>query len=151
MNIFKESNQGVKAVDIKKIKELIKLLEDNQLSKLAIRKKDEEIILEKQRGAIQAPMPSAPPAPSSKESHTPSESGEFITSPMVGTYYSRPAPDQQQFVKAGDVVEEKTVVCIIEAMKVMNEVKANKKGMIKRVLVQEGQPVEFGTKLFEIG
>lgn len=76
--------------------------------------------------------------------------GAFITSPMVGTYYSTPAPDEPSFVKVGDKVEKNSVVCIVEAMKVMNEVKAGIAGTITEILVENGHPVEFGTKLFRI-
>lgn len=76
--------------------------------------------------------------------------GTYITSPMVGTFYSSPSPEDPTFVKPGDLVEKNTVVCIIEAMKVMNEIKANASGTIVEILVESGHPVEFGTKLFRI-
>ena len=74
----------------------------------------------------------------------------YVTSQMVGTFYSSPSPEHASFVKVGDRIEKNTVVCIIEAMKVMNEIKANISGTIVEVLVETGQPVEFGTKLFRI-
>lgn len=74
----------------------------------------------------------------------------YVTSPMVGTFYSSPSPDDPAFVKVGDKIDKNTVVCIIEAMKVMNEVKAGVAGTVSEVLVETGQPVEFGTKLFRI-
>lgn len=74
----------------------------------------------------------------------------YITSPMVGTFYSSPSPDDPSFVKVGDKVEKGLVVCIIEAMKVMNEVKSSATGTVVEVLVENGHPVEFGTKLFRI-
>ncbi len=74
----------------------------------------------------------------------------YVTSPMVGTFYIAPSPEDPSFVKAGDKVDKNTVVCIIEAMKVMNEIKANLSGTIAEILVETGQPVEFGTKLFRI-
>jgi acetyl-CoA carboxylase biotin carboxyl carrier protein len=74
----------------------------------------------------------------------------FVTSPMVGTFYNSPSPEDPPFVKPGDKVEKNTVVCIIEAMKVMNEIKANVSGTVAEVLMDPGQPVEFGTKLFRI-
>lgn len=78
------------------------------------------------------------------------EKRNYITSPMVGTMYLAPSPDDASFVKVGDRVEKNTVVCIIEAMKVMNEIKANASGVITEVLVESGHPVEFGSKLFRI-
>jgi acetyl-CoA carboxylase biotin carboxyl carrier protein len=76
--------------------------------------------------------------------------GTFVTSPMVGTFYSSPGPDEPHFIKVGDKITKDTVVCIIEAMKVMNEVKAGKEGIVTEILVENGHPVEFGTKLFKI-
>ena len=75
---------------------------------------------------------------------------ETIDSPIVGTFYSSPGPDQPAFSKVGDVVTEDTIVCIVEAMKVMNEIKAGKSGEIKKILLTDGTPVEFGQPLFEI-
>lgn len=76
--------------------------------------------------------------------------GTYITSPMVGTFYASPSPDDPSFIKVGDKVEKNTVVCIIEAMKVMNEVKAGTSGTVLELLVESGHPVEFGTKLFKV-
>lgn len=74
----------------------------------------------------------------------------YVTSPMVGTFYASPSPTDPPFVKVGDKIEKNTVVCIIEAMKVMNEIKANFTGTVAEILVEAGQPVEFGAKLFRI-
>lgn len=74
----------------------------------------------------------------------------YVTSPMVGTFYSSPSPDDPPFIKPGDKIEKHTVVCIIEAMKVMNEVKAGVAGTVAEVLVESAHPVEFGTKLFRV-
>lgn len=75
---------------------------------------------------------------------------QYITSPMVGTFYTSPTPDDPSFIKVGDRIEKETVVCIIEAMKVMNEVKAGVVGTVVEILVDNGNPVEFGSKLFRI-
>ncbi len=88
-----------------------------------------------------------------EKAHTVSEKDEeatYITSPMVGTVYHAPSPNDPPFVKPGDKVEKNTVVCIIEAMKVMNEVKAGVDGIMSESLFENGQPVEFGTKLFRL-
>lgn len=91
------------------------------------------------------------PSPSSSNSMKETEvQGTFVTSPMVGTFYSSTSPDDPPLVKPGDRIEKDTVVCIIEAMKVMNEVKAGQSGVIAEVLVENAHPVEFGTKLFRI-
>lgn len=86
----------------------------------------------------------------SKEKHDQVKEGKWITSPMVGTFYAAPSPEDPSFVKVGDKVDENTLVCIIEAMKVMNEVKAGVKGVVAEVCLENGHPVEFGTKLFRI-
>jgi acetyl-CoA carboxylase biotin carboxyl carrier protein len=74
----------------------------------------------------------------------------YVTSPMVGTFYGSPSPEDPSFVKIGDKIDKNSVVCIVEAMKVMNEVKAGVAGIVAEVLVESGHPVEFGTKLFRI-
>ncbi len=89
-------------------------------------------------------------AKSSKEKPVQVQEGKWITSPMVGTFYAAPSPEDPSFVKVGDKVDENTLVCIIEAMKVMNEVKAGVKGVVAEVCLENGHPVEFGTKLFRI-
>lgn len=100
------------------------------------------------RRAPQA-LPRTPDLQSSNSAQ-PDAPGTFITSPMVGTFYSAPSPDDPAFIKVGDKVEKNTVVCIVEAMKVMNEIKAGISGTVVEVLVDSATPVEFGTKLFRI-
>ncbi|MFA6915194.1 MAG: acetyl-CoA carboxylase biotin carboxyl carrier protein [Parachlamydiales bacterium] len=85
-----------------------------------------------------------------QEKSHPSDGSTFITSPMVGTFYSSASPEAPTFVKVGDTVAKDDVVCIIEAMKVMNEIKAGASGSIVEILVSNGDPVEFGTKLFRV-
>lgn len=92
----------------------------------------------------------AVPAPDKSSLEEAIPEGTFISSPMVGTFYSTPSPDQPPYIKVGDHVSEDTVVCIIEAMKVMNEVKAGVSGVVAEVLVDNSDPVQFGTKLFRI-
>lgn len=145
-------------MDIESIQELIELMEEKGLKKIHLKQKDgEEIELE--RAGFDAPpqivhaaapqaaptsvTPEAPAAPVEAE-------GTPITSPMVGTFYSSPSPDDPAFVKVGDKVTPDTVVCIIEAMKVMNEVKAGIAGTVTEVCSADAQPVEFGTPLFRI-
>ncbi|MCI5052613.1 MAG: acetyl-CoA carboxylase biotin carboxyl carrier protein [Simkaniaceae bacterium] len=109
--------------------------------------KGNEVTLERDGAPAYHPAPAAAPATQA----APAQEGTFIKSPMVGTFYTSPAPSDPAFVQVGDVVNEETVVCIVEAMKVMNEVKAGTSGTIKRILLDNMQAVEFGTKLFEIG
>jgi acetyl-CoA carboxylase biotin carboxyl carrier protein len=137
-------------------------LEASKLKKLVVKKGDFELHLEKDgesHGPISAPAPHryvvTDPLPEESSGHKGShhkkqEEGTYVKSPMVGTFYASPSPDQPPFVKVGDLVTENSVVCIIEAMKVMNEVKAGVKGVIAEVLIDNAQPVEFGAKLFRI-
>lgn len=151
-------------MDIEQIKELMKTLSESKLAKLIFKEGDVELHLEKENQTTRVVQTISPEVmnhsfsqgePSFKETGSikPSKeetSATFVTSPMVGTFYSSSAPGQDPFVKVGDHVDAVKVVCIIEAMKVMNEVKAGQKGEIVEILVQNGQPVEFGTKLFRI-
>lgn len=114
-----------------------------------------EDILEMEQGrefqTIRRAPEALPRVPDSKPSVNNVElAGTFITSPMVGTFYSAPSPDDSPFIKVGDKVDKSTVVCIVEAMKVMNEIKAGVSGTVVEVLVDSATPVEFGTKLFRI-
>ena len=163
-NTFKGCN-----VDLKEIKKLMADLEASKLKKLVIKQGDFELHLEKEDAAPTAamyhPMRQMPVEYASgggfqEEALQKGErggarrpeviEGTFVTSPMVGTFYATPSPDAPAFVKVGDRVSENTVVCIIEAMKVMNEVKANVAGTVAEVLLDSGHPVEFGSKLFRI-
>lgn len=142
-------------MDIEQIKDLMNHLEASKLRKLVYKKGDFELTLEKDEGLHVAPIKSSSyielpreESPAQKIEEKPQ--GTFVTSPMVGTFYASPAPDQPNFVKVGDRVSEGTVVCIIEAMKVMNEVKAGHSGTVAEILLHNGQPVEFGSRLFRI-
>ena len=99
-----------------------------------------------------APAPAAPaPAPAAGgEATVPAAAGNEITSPMVGTFYTKPAPDADIFVKVGDTISEGQTLCIIEAMKVMNEIKAETSGTITEMCVEDATPVQFGDPLFRI-
>lgn len=142
------------------VKELMVLLEESKLAKLVFKRGDFELQLEKE--------PTYAAVAKTRVQHTDTESafhseaavkggpvrteapGSYVASPMVGTYYSSPGPDQPSFVKVGDRVTEETVVCIVEAMKVMNEVKAGISGTVAEILVDNSQPVEFGSRLLRI-
>ena len=143
-------------MDLEQIKKIVAYMEESSLSKIRFKDKDVEIELERESKQIYAPQQPQPqhvhhqPEPVKVEEPKIQESGHTITSPMVGTYYSSPAPDQPQFVKVGDRIEEGSVVCIIEAMKVMNEVKADKSGTIKEILINNADPVEFGTAIITL-
>lgn len=141
-------------------------MEKMGIRRLRIKDKEQfEIELERQGEGTSHPVPvfSHPEAHHRFPTHTPphrgpieekveekKEEGKFITSPMVGTLYSSPSPDDPPFVKVGDRVEENSIVCIIEAMKVMNEVKAGIAGTVAEILVDSAHPVEFGTKILRV-
>jgi acetyl-CoA carboxylase biotin carboxyl carrier protein len=148
-------------MDIEQIKELMNLLESSKLGKVVYKKGDFEIQLEKEVSSSPTirrihsveSHESQESQPHVKETTKPKgedHSGTFVTSPMVGTFYASPSPDQAHFVKVGDKVSQGTVMCIIEAMKVMNEVKAGMSGTVAEILIHNGQPVEFGSRLFRI-
>ncbi len=143
-------------MNTKEIEELMEAMERHQVSKLGIKKKDFEVLLEK-GGACAQPQPAPmvhhqPVQAAAKAAEPPKQEpeGRFITSPIVGTFYAASSPEDAPYVNVGDSVSEEDVVCIIEAMKVMNEVKADLKGSVVEVLVKSGDPVEFGTKLFRV-
>jgi acetyl-CoA carboxylase biotin carboxyl carrier protein len=141
-------------VDLKDIKAIIDLMQKNGLTAFEMEKGGFRISLAKETGYAQAvtyaapPAAAAAPAATPAESATPAASGKEIPSPMVGTFYSSPSPESPSFVKVGQKVTPDTVVCIIEAMKVMNEIKAEVSGTITEVAAENGQPVQFGQALF---
>lgn len=153
-------------MDIEQIKELIKILEESKLSKLTLKDdKGCEIHLEKPTAQLvqhqlpshpvahQLPTEFHPPHPTTHVVQTAKHqetSGNYITSPMVGTFYLTPSPSDPAFVKVGDFVTEDAVVCIIEAMKVMNEIKAGVRGKVVEICIDNAHAVEFGTKLFRV-
>lgn len=144
-------------IDIRKLKELIKLMVENDLSDLDLQDQQETVSIKRGRGGepvVQQPQvvpaATAEPAGSSSNSSPAESQGDMaaIESPMVGTFYSAANPDSAPFVKVGDHISSDTVVCMVEAMKVFNEVKAECGGTIDRVLVKSGESVEFGQRLF---
>ena len=139
-------------IDLDKIKELIKLMEDHELTAFELEDAGFKVRLEKgsSQEQVLAPIAALEPTPEPASDKIIAEDTEQITSPMVGTFYKSPSPDADAFVKVGDAVDEDTVVCIIEAMKVMNQIKAEKSGVIQRILVDDASPVEFGQGLFVI-
>jgi acetyl-CoA carboxylase biotin carboxyl carrier protein len=153
--------------DLKRIKELIKIMKENDLVEVEIRHDDDKIFLkrfqERPTGThvpVTGPSISSVPAgPSAAQAPAaeavaaqpqPEEDWVQIKSPIVGTFYSAPSPDSDPYVELGSQVEPQTVVCIVEAMKVMNEIKAETSGTIAEILVNNGQAVEYGQVLFKI-
>ncbi len=138
-------------IDLTKIKDLIKLMEDHDLTAFELEDSGFKVRLEK-GGTPEQVIAAAPPVAVEEKGPEKivAEETEEISAPMVGTFYKSPSPDADAFVKVGDAVDEGTVVCIIEAMKVMNQIKAEKSGVIQRILVEDASPVEFGQGLFVI-
>ncbi|MDZ7751656.1 MAG: acetyl-CoA carboxylase biotin carboxyl carrier protein [Gammaproteobacteria bacterium] len=146
-------------MDIRKIKKLIELLEESGVAELEICEGEESVRISRYGTATHplapvapAPQPVAmPPEPAADagdvtEVHT----GDVVLSPMVGTFYRAPSPGAKPFVEVGQRVEEGTVLCIIEAMKLLNQIEADKSGVITGIMVENGQPVEYGQTLFTI-
>jgi acetyl-CoA carboxylase biotin carboxyl carrier protein len=153
------SSQG-DIFDVRKIRRLVALMNDHDLSEIDLRQGETRIRL--RRGAEpvvayaapraaaapveqRAESPAAPAKPAASEEHL-----AVIKSPMVGTFYKSPSPDAQPFVKVGDHVSNETVVCIIEAMKVFNEIPAEVSGKVVAMLVENGEPVEYGQPLIKV-
>jgi acetyl-CoA carboxylase biotin carboxyl carrier protein len=150
-------------MDIRKVKKLIELLESSGISELEITEGEESVRIN--RGPIAAPAyappayapPAGTPAPAAvaapagaPEPADAGPAGERVEAPMVGTFYSSSSPDAQPFVKVGDEVAVGDTLCIIEAMKMMNQIEAETAGRIAAIQVQNGEPVEFGQVLFVI-
>ncbi len=145
--------------DIDYVEKLAKVLADNSLTEISLEDGEQAITLRKEvvgvapAVAVAAPQPasSAPtPAPVKAASQEPAHKGKALTSPMVGTFYSAPSPDAEAFVKVGQTVKEGDVVCIVEAMKLMNEIESDFSGKVTEICVQDGQPVEFGQVLMYV-
>lgn len=149
-------------MDIRKIKKLIELLEHSSLTEMEITEGEETVKLSRTSQAAPAPVqttvaipaqaPAAPAAAPAAEA-APAEpvmSGNVVRSPMVGTFYAAPSPDAEPFVKVGQSVSSGDTLCMVEAMKMFNQIESEFTGKIKRILVDNGQPVEFDEPLFEI-
>ncbi|RMH29507.1 MAG: acetyl-CoA carboxylase biotin carboxyl carrier protein [Planctomycetota bacterium] len=150
-------------IDIRKLKELVRLMVENELSELDLRDEQETVTIKRgQNGptyvaapGMAQPMMAPPPRVASDDDASGSDNGSSddanlvaIESPMVGTFYSKPSPDAAAFTQVGASVGPDSVVCLVEAMKVFNEIKAETSGTIEKILVKDGDSVEFGQKLF---
>ena|SRR5437867_9863402 len=148
-------------MDLRKLKKLIDLVQESGIAELEITEGEEKVKIVK-GGAVNvlaaaAPI-SAPPAlearPASPGPATapaeppPGQEGHVVKAPMVGTFYRSPSPDAKAFVEVGQAVKEGETICIIEAMKLMNEIEADASGVVKAILVENGQPIEYGQPLF---
>lgn len=151
-------------MDLQEIRKIVELMNEHGLTHFDLSKKDFHLKLKKgpdmdELGALFASMPSAPSAAPAAAasisapaapSAAPASEGAEITSPMVGTFYRKPAPDAPNFVEVGTTVSEGQTLCIIEAMKVMNEIKAERSGTICAIVATDSNPVQYGDTLFRI-
>ena len=150
-------------MDLRKLKTLIDLVSESNISELEIAEADGKVRIVKAAGAAPAPVPAAqtvvhsiaaPAAPVPAEAkpvaEEEAEQGHIVKSPMVGTFYRSASPGAPAFVDVGSVVKAGEAVCIIEAMKIMNEIEADSAGTIRKILCENGQAVEFGQPLFVI-
>jgi len=150
--------------NIKGIKELIRIMGDSDLTEITIEESSAKLTLKREKAPTHSvPAPAAAPlpapgtvnatieAPSVTISEKKSETGlHYLTAPLIGTFYSSPAPDASPFVKVGDKVTKGQVICIIEAMKLMNEIESDINGVVAEMLVENASPVEYGTKVIAI-
>ena len=148
-------------MDLRKLKKLIDLVQESGIAELEITEGEEKVKIVKGGSvsvahAVHAPPPAiahAPPpaaaAPAAEAA--PAVEGHVVKAPMVGTFYRSPSPDAKAFVEVGQQIKEGDVICIIEAMKLMNEIDADAAGKVKAILVENGQPVEYGQPLFILG
>jgi len=154
-------------MDIRKVKKLIELIETSDVAEIEIKEGEESVRISRSSSsapvpvayqAAPAPLPqaaSAAPVPeparaSEPASPEPAARGNALLSPMVGTFYRAPSPSSPPFVEIGQTVEEGDVVCIVEAMKMMNQIEAEQSGVIEAILVEDGEPVEFDQPLIRI-
>jgi acetyl-CoA carboxylase biotin carboxyl carrier protein len=150
-------------MDIRKVKKLIELLEESGISELEISEGEESVRISRHpRVAMQAPMamgspmvqaappPAAATPATAAGEHKPRNDDYTVTSPMVGTYYSAASPGAKSFVEIGTEIKVGQILCIIEAMKMMNQIESDKSGRVTAILAKNGEPVEFGQPLFII-
>lgn len=151
-------------MDLRKLKKLIDLVQESGISELEVTEGEEKVRIAKHYGAVAAPMqqyvmpagqPAAPAAPAASSVDLDDEDdlpeGHVVKSPMVGTFYRSPSPGADAFVQVGQTVKQGETLCIIEAMKLLNEIEADASGVVKAILLDNGEPVEFGEPLFVIG
>jgi acetyl-CoA carboxylase biotin carboxyl carrier protein len=151
-------------MDLRKLKKLIDLVQESGIAELEITEGEEKVKIVRGGAvsvsstagtpAVSPAVPAATPTPSAAITAEPpaaGQDGHVVKAPMVGTFYRSPSPDAKPFVEVGQSVKAGDTVCIIEAMKLMNEIEADAAGVVKAVLVENGQPVEYGQPLFVLG
>ena len=144
-------------MDIRKIKKLIEMLQESDLKEIEVSQGDESVRILRDRFVqtngntiIQQSEVSAAEPEIQQKIETSKAEGNVITSPIVGTFYRKPSPDKDPFIRVGDTVEKGDVLCIIEAMKMMNEIKSDFSGKVVSIDLEDGEPVEFGQSIITI-
>ena len=154
-------------MDIRKVKKLIELLEESNIDEIEIKEGEESVRISRNtaqpmmampQAYMQQPMQMPAPAPAAAASApvaeapaaAPATSGHAVLSPMVGTFYRSPSPTSASFIEVGQSVKVGDVLCIVEAMKMMNQIEADKSGVVESILVENGEPVEFDQPLVTI-
>jgi len=135
-------------VNLNQLRELIQLLEESNLTEIEVEQDDDRIRLRREPIPLAGVVGVAPSAPAAAAA--PEVEGTYVTSPFVGTFYRAPSPDDNAFVEVGDQIAPGQVLCIVEAMKLMNEIEAEIAGEVVEILVESGKPVEYGDRLFRI-
>ena len=157
-------------MDLRKLKKLIDLVQESGIAELEITEGEEKVRIARGGAVSVAPAgqpaapdspareaealgaaPAAPAASAAPGEPPPGEQGHIVKSPMVGTFYRASSPEAKPFVAVGEVVKEGQIICVIEAMKLMNEIESDASGVVKAILVENGQPVEYGQALFIVG
>ena len=136
-------------MDFDKIERVLTIMKENKLSEFTYEESDKFKLTLKQGSDAPVAFASAPAAGQAPAASAPAVSASVIESPIVGTFYASPSPDAENYIKVGDEFQEGSILCIVEAMKVMNEIKAEFAGKITKILVEDGSPVEYGQALFE--
>ena len=150
-------------MDIRKVKKLLELLEESGMSEIEIKEGEESVKISRYGNSPapaqhpiqsfvqqQAPVSSAPTSQTASPNEQPQETGQSVTSPMVGTFYSAPSPTAKPFVSIGQKINQGDTVGIIEAMKIMNQIESDQSGTVIEILVKDGEAVEFGQSLIVV-
>lgn len=149
-------------MDLRKLKKLIDLVQESGIAELEITEGEERVRIARAGIAAPAPVAVTLPAPATAPTAAPAsavapapaearQEGHVVKAPMVGTFYRSPSPDAKPFAETGQAVKQGETICIIEAMKLMNEIECDASGVVKAILVENGQPVEYGQPLFIVG
>jgi acetyl-CoA carboxylase biotin carboxyl carrier protein len=144
-------------VDLEQLRELIRLLDESNLTEIEVEHDDDRVRIRRDPAVMVSAVGATAVAPTAPSGASPvadpgatGDDGTYVTSPFVGTFYRSPSPDSDPFVEVGDAIVAGQILCIVEAMKLMNEIEADTEGKVLEVLVEDGKAVEYGDRLFRI-